>query len=253
MSSPRIGFVIGGVQKGGTTALAHFLGRHSGLALPHGKEAHVFDAPDFNEDWAPTQVDARYEMHFGPALPGVLHGDATPLYCFHPMLVRRIATYNPAMRWILLLRHPVERAVSHYRMEYGRGDESWSFWPAMLLERWRLRGHEDDFSIGSPLRHHSYRARGDYARQLDVLYAHFPADQVLLLRNEALAQAPEQTLQRICQFLGVEPLTAEESYGRVFEGGYPALRRDGFRFSVLRWLMAREMRRAQRHYGLDWR
>ncbi len=253
MSAPRIRFVIGGVQKGGTTALAHFLGRHPGLALPRGKEAHVFDAPEFDETWTQMQVDARYDAHFDSPASDVLHGDATPLYCFHPTLVRRIAAYNPAMRWILLLRHPVERAVSQYQMERGRGDERWPFWPAMLLERFRLHGHGDDFSHSSPLRHHSYRARGDYAQQLDVLYAHFPTEQVLVLRNESLAQAPEKTLEQIWEFLDVEPITQQDDYGRVFEGGYAALRRGGVRFKLMSWLMAPQMRSARCRYGLDWR
>lgn len=254
MSGPRVRFVVGGVQKGGTTALARFLARHPGLVLPHGKEAHVFDAPDFDESWTPAQIDERYEAHFDPELASALHGDATPIYCFHPALVRRIADYNPRMRWILLLRHPVERAVSQYQMERGRGDERWPFWAAMMLERWRLRGHADDFSLDSPLRRYSYRARGDYARQLDVLYAHFPQEQVLLLRNEALAREPERTMSRIWEFLGVEPFASrEDGYGRVFEGGYQALRHDGMRFAVLKWLMAGEMRRARHRYGLDWR
>ena len=36
MSAPRIGFLIGGVQKGGTTALAQYLAAHPGIALPRG-------------------------------------------------------------------------------------------------------------------------------------------------------------------------------------------------------------------------
>lgn len=252
MSAPRIRFVLGGVQKGGTTALAHFLDRHPGLALPRGKEAHVFDAPAFDDAWTQADVDARYDAHFDPSAPDALHGDATPIYCFHPAFVRRIARYNPGMRWILLLRHPVERAVSQYRMEHGRGDERWPFWPAMLLERWRLRGHHDDFSLGSPLRHHGYRARSDYARQLDALYAHFPRQQVLLLRNEALAQKPEKTLQQIWDFLDVEPVAKQDNYERVFEGGYEALDRGGWRFKLMSWLMAPEMHRARLRHGLDW-
>src|SRR3546814_4841803 len=78
-----------------------------------------------------------------------------------------------------LLRDPVDRALSHYHMERARHTEHWPLWPAMLLERWRLRGHHDDFADGSPLRHFSYRARGDYAAQLDALYRHFPPHQVL--------------------------------------------------------------------------
>ena len=254
MSAPRIGFVIGGVQKGGTTALARFLGLHPGIALPRGKEAHVFDAPDYDEAWTAAQVDARCAQEFDPAPVDAVHGDATPIYCFHPAFVRRIQRYNPRMRWIVLLRDPVERAVSQYHMERGRGDETWPFWPAMLLERWRLSGHEEDFSLRSPLRHHAYRARGDYARQLDCLYSHFPQDQVLLLRNDAMAASPRDVVGAALRFLGlpVEDLPADADLGRVFEGHYAPLRRDGLRYRLLARLMADQREAARARYGLEW-
>lgn len=253
MTGPRIQFVIGGVQKGGTTALASFLSRHPEIALPRGKEAHVFDAPDFDGAWPQDYIDQLYARHFDVLREGVVHGDATPIYCFHPEFIRRIAVYNPGMRWILMLRHPVERAVSQYQMERGRGDEEWPFWPAMLLERWRLQGHENDFSAHSPLRHHGYRVRGDYARQLDALYAHFPREQVLLLRSDVLAREPARVMEQVWKFLGVATDVAHEEYGRVFEGGYRALSRNGFRFRLLSCLMAPALRRARMRHGVDWR
>jgi len=253
MSRPRLDFIIGGVQKGGTTALAHFLAQHPRIVLPTNKEAHVFDAPEFDDAWTTAQVDAHYDAHFPHTpSPAALYGDATPIYCFHPRLIQRIARYNPKMRWVLILRHPVERAISHYHMERGRGQESWSLWPAMLLERFRLRGHWQDFSAQSPLRRHSYRSRGDYARQLDTLYAQFPPDQVLLLRNDDLAQRPQHVLDTLCDFLGVQTIMMENPHARVFAGRYPRWPREHFRFRLLSWLMAEPIRRARQRYGLDW-
>jgi len=253
MSTPLIQFVIGGVQKGGTTALARFMSAHPQIALPQHKEAHVFDVPEFDDAWTPAQIDARYAAHFTLAADAALHGDATPIYCFHPRFVKRIAAYNPKMRWILLLRHPVERAISHYHMERRRAQESWPLWPALLLERWRLRRHWQDFSEHSPLRLHSYCARGDYARQLDVLYAHFPPEQVLLLRTKALAETPEQTLARVWSFLDVAANAAPPlQYGRIFTGNYRPLSRHNLQFRLLSWLMSPELRRMRQRYQLDW-
>ena len=109
---PRIRFLLGGVQKAGTSALARYLSTHPRLRLPIDKEAHVFDAPDFDEGWTPEQVDRRYADRFDDAGAGAIHGDATPFYVMHPRVVARIARYNPGMRWIVLLRDPVERARS---------------------------------------------------------------------------------------------------------------------------------------------
>ena len=100
--APRIGFLIGGVQKAGTTALARYLAGHPQLALPQRKEAHVFDDPGFGADWDRARIDREYARHFDAGSDDRLHGDATPIYLFHPTLVERIAAYNPAMRWIVL-------------------------------------------------------------------------------------------------------------------------------------------------------
>lgn len=252
-ADPRVSFVIGGVQKGGTTALAAFLARNPALALPERKEAHVFDAPGFDESWDVEQINRRYERHYRSASGPELHGDATPIYMFHPRLVARIARYNPAMRWIVVLRHPVERALSHHAMERGRGEDRWPFWLAMLLEKWRLRGHGDDLAAGSPLRRFSYRARGDYARQLDALYRHFPPEQVLVLFNNDLADSPDQTLKRVFSFLGVPDLSpGSAGFGRVFQGEYRRLKPGGFRWRVLCWIMRKELTAAKTRYGISW-
>ena len=216
--APRIGFLIGGVQKAGTTALARYLAGHPQLALPQRKEAHVFDDPGFGADWDRARIDREYARHFDAGSDDRLHGDATPIYLFHPTLVERIAAYNPAMRWIVLLRDPLERAISQYGMERARGDEHWPLWAALLFERLRLRGHHHDWSPASPLRHWSYRARGDYGRQLRTLRAHFPDAQVLVLRSTELRVSHVQVLARICAFLGVRDFNPAPAEITAFEG-----------------------------------
>lgn len=250
-ASPRIQFVIGGVQKAGTSALARWLSTHPALALPRDKEAHVFDAPDFDQTCTVESIDRQFVDSCELIRPDSLCGDATPIYLLHPRFIERIHRYNPAMRWIVLLRHPVERMVSNYHMERAWGRERRSLWQALLLERWRLWRHGDDFSMESPLRHGSYALRSDYARQLDVLFQHFPAEQVLLLDSASLAQQSERCYARVCAFLGVAPASPLPPFERVFVGSYPPLSPMGWRWRVLsRWL-APALRQQQR-YGMDW-
>lgn len=250
MTGPRIGFVIGGAQKCGTSALASYLGEHPGLALPVDKEAHVFDDPNFDESWGAAEIDARYAAHLAGAAPDALCGDATPIYLFHPRLIDRIARYNPAMRWIVLLRHPAERALSHYHMERARGAEHWPLWPALLAERWRLRGHEDDYSNGSPLRHHSYRARGDYSRQLDALYARFPAEQVFVLKTVDLAERPRAVLDHVHAFLDLAPMASAIAPRRVFASEYPRPPPGSLRWRLLCLLFRRALAELRRRHGV---
>jgi hypothetical protein len=250
MSAPRIRFLVGGVQKAGTSALAHYLGQHPALRLPRDKEAHVFDAPDYDEQASAEAVDERFRPLFDAFDDARLHGDATPISLLHPRFVARIARYNPDMRWIVLLRDPAERALSHYHMERDRGYERRPLWAAMLLERWRLRGHADDFAPDSPLRHHSYRLRGDYARQLDVLHASFSRDQVLLLDSRVLDRDPDGVLRRVCAFLGVDPLACAVQPQRVFVGAYAPTPPGAMRMRLLRWWIRRERRDARQRHGI---
>ena len=247
---PRVQFLIGGVQKGGTTAMAHGLSQHPGVLLPARKEAHVFDAPDFDESWTGAEIDRRYAAHFAVVGDDRLTGDATPIYCLHERFIERIARYNPRMRWVLLLRDPVERAISQYHMERARGDERWPLLPALLLERWRLRGHRDDFSAGSPLRRHAYRLRSDYARQLDALYRHFPREQVLVLRSDAFRRQPHEVMTRVYAHLGLAwPVRLPEQI-EMFAGDYTPPSRGSPAMAMARWLLRGERRRLRRGHGI---
>lgn len=247
--APRVRFLLGGVQKAGTTALARYLERHPHVALPRSKEAHVFDDPHYDESWGAAEVDARFAPFFDASSGGRLKGDATPITVFHPRLIARVAAYNPAMRWIILLRDPVDRAISQYYMERSRGCEPRGLLAAVLLERSRLRDHENDWRPQSPLRVHSYAARGRYAAQLDALYARFPRSQVLLLRASDLAVAPEACLARVAGFLGLSPMPHGLEYPRVFEGRYRAPPAWSPGRLALRWILRGETARLRRHHG----
>lgn len=251
MTRPLVRFLIGGAQKAGTSALARYLGGHAQVRLPVHKEAHVFDAPDFDQAWPVETVNDRYRRHFAGDLEGRLVGDATPIYVFLPQVVQRIAHYNPTMRWILLLREPADRAISQYHMESARGLESWPLWAAILFERWRLRGHWQDLSADSPLRTHSYCARGDYARQLDVLFEYFPRNQVLLLKNTELRDDPLKSMASVYRFLELPCPDRSPSFESVFEGRYISTPGHRAIRSLLRALMHRQRAELRIRYGVD--
>lgn len=252
-ASPLLQFMLGGVQKSGTTALARYLAAHPGIALPRDKEAHVFDAPDFDESWRPETIDERLRPLFDGTSLTPCCGDATPITCFHPRLIERTRRYNPRLRWVVLLRDPVERALSHYFMERARGAERWPLLTAMLAERWRLRGHEDDFSGDSPLRKWSYAARGRYVRQLDALYAAFPSEQILLLRSLDLHARPAETATRVLSFLGLPALPDSTVFARHFEGGYRQPGPYSPARVYLRWCLRGEATALRQRYGIDLR
>ena len=201
-----VDFLIGGTQKGGTTALAHFLGQHPEICLPAGKEAHFFDRPAYPDGADRAEIARHYRAKFPGALRGRIVGEATPIYMYLPFVPSRVHRYNPAMKWILLLREPVARAVSHYRMSRERGREWLPPGLAFHVERWRLwraRRRLPTVMGRSSLRHHSYVDRGFYSAQIERIREWFPPEQVLVLTAENLRRQHEQTLLAVYMFLGI--------------------------------------------------
>jgi hypothetical protein len=195
-----VGFLVAGVQKGGTTALFDYLAEHPSLALPAIKEAHFFDDESGGVDWAAPDY-AAYHALFAGAAPGALWGEATPIYLYWPASLERIAAYNPAMRFILLFRDPVERAWSHWRMERARGAEPLGF--SDCIRQGRARVTRGDPAAPGHHRVHSYVERGFYGAQLQRLLTRFPREQVLCLRSADLAAGPEEILGQVCDFLHI--------------------------------------------------
>lgn len=196
MSAARkVEFLVAGVQKGGTSALFEYLREMPGLQLPAIKEAHFFDDEE-GIDW--TRPDyAAYHALFTD--DGRRWGEATPIYCYWPNCLERIADYNPAMKIILVFRDPIQRAWSHWKMEYAKRKESEPF--AWCIREGRERLWPGDPSAPGHHRVFSYVERGFYGAQAGHLLSLFPREQCLFLRSEDLREEPFAALRRICSFL----------------------------------------------------
>ena len=211
-----------GAQKCGTTALAQFLAAHPRIGMSSLKEVHLFDAPDYSPYWTPAQVDERYRPHFAHCgfadrTGETVLGEATPIYLFFPEIAAELKRYNPALRLIVILRDPVQRAISHYYMEKGRRAEERPLWQALLLEPFRLRRGPEPRHPESSARVHSYRSRGLYSRQLHNVLRHFERDRVLILQREDLLRRHDAVLGRVFAFLGVST-AVRVPHEVVFEG-----------------------------------
>jgi hypothetical protein len=197
----KVSFLVAGVQKGGTTALFDYLVEHPDLCLPACKEAHFFD-DESGVEWSDPDY-GRYHALFANGV-GRQWGEATPIYIYWPLSLERIAAYNPSVRLILIFRDPIDRAWSHWKMEYARGAETRSF--AHSIREGRSRVAED---ISAPGFHrvHSYVERGFYGGQVERLLKLFPREQVMFLRSNELRAEPERLLAKMCDFLHASRFT----------------------------------------------
>src|SRR4051794_30084604 len=208
----RVNFVIGGTQKGGTSALDSFLRQHPQVCMPKStKEIHFFDQ-EKNLSTGPSYL--KYHDNFQPQPAHIAIGEATPIYMYWESAPYRIWSYNPEMKWILVLRNPVERAFSAWNMEKERGEEPLSFAEAIVREPARCRK-------ALPLQHRifSYIDRGFYAHQVRRIFNIFGRDQCLILLNEDLKTNHSATMSKVFAFLGVDDSFLPKP-AKVFQQNY---------------------------------
>ncbi len=240
----RVGAVIVGAQKCGTTSLAAALAAHPSICLATGKEAHLFDDPAVQSRGLSS---ARLAAAFAAHRDEELLLDATPSYLYLPGCLEALVRHNPDVAAIAVLREPADRAISHYEHERARGAERLPLPLALLAERRRLRSDTDPLAHGSAARVASYRDRGRYAPQLARLSA--LVSRTLLLSMEQLALDPGGTLLEVHRFLGIAPMRPVEAFPHLNVGAAKRRR------SLTRAVLARSLRGDQRDTErlLGWR
>jgi hypothetical protein len=205
-------FIIIGAQKAGTTSLYEYLVRHPGVASAKTKEVHFFDQHFFRGlGWYWNQFPGVWSRLTSPyrIKHGVITGEASPYYMPHPNAPRRIKQFVPHAKLIVLLRNPIDRAYSHYKLRARRGREHiGTFEEAIDAEAERLNGEwekmiadEKYYSINH--QRFSYLERGHYAEQLERWFALFSREQFLILKSEELFEDPPAVYGQVTEFLGL--------------------------------------------------
>jgi sulfotransferase family protein len=191
----RVDFIVGGVQKAGTTALHDFLRQHPHVALSRDQALHFFD----KEEHFLSPPDYRIlHGNFKPGWRWRIAGEVTADYLYYPRALERIADYNPQMKLIVSLRNPTERAFSQWNMRRDKGQEPLEFLDALKRDQ--------EIGIWKRPRGNGYIARSLYSPRLERVFGVFPREQVLVLKYEEFRRDPSPMLNRLFDFLGVQKL-----------------------------------------------
>jgi hypothetical protein len=206
MRSKLPNLFILGVAKSGTTTLADALRQHPEVFITPTKEPTFFSS-DINYargmDW--------YLRTFFPAADNFRYrGEASPSYIyFADKAARRMRADLGAqdLRFMVILRNPVDRAYSHYWHNVHRWrQENLSFEQALQAEETRLRQGDKELNDLGRIRY-AYFAAGLYARQLQAFWKYFPREDCLLLLYEDLhPDSYPLAMQRVQEFLGLRPI-----------------------------------------------
>ncbi len=211
-------FLIIGAQKCGTTSLYCYLAEHPQIVTVPHKEVHFFD---LNYD----RGLAWYDACFPPSnKPDSIVGEASPYYLFHPQVPARVYQHFREIKLIVLLRNPVDRAISQYYHEVKLGFEKLSLEEAIACEPERLRGEVEKLSTDPNYysynhQHYTYLSRGRYLEQLQRWQTYFSPDQFLILKTEDLYANPKEILGEVLNFLQL-PAIDLPTYPSYNSGSY---------------------------------
>jgi len=185
-------FLVIGAAKCGTTSVCDILSEHPEVFVTDPKEPYFF-VRDPLQEWLPW-----YESLFDGAEGCDAAGEGSILYS-HPKNVEkaapRIRSMLPECRLVYMVRHPIRRLESDWKMRMIEGKNLGPISEA-------VRSHPDLITIGR------------YWSHLSVYRRYFPDEQILIVFLEDFASNPEAEIVRVLRHIGVTPSIVPESLER---------------------------------------
>jgi len=187
----KVDFLIIGSQKAGTTSLFHYLTQHPEIYFSEVKEVNYFVMDHFF-----AKGEKYYHSFFNRYKNQKVIGSSYVHMLPCEKCISRVYHYNPDMKFIIMLRDPVERAISGYEYALRNGWESQgnTIADALSLEGSRLQQEAYDLT---------YFYNGLYNRHITNWMERFPRGQFLILKQEHLKHDPEEIFNSIFEFLQI--------------------------------------------------
>jgi hypothetical protein len=225
-------FIIVGAAKSGTTALYSYLKQHNKIYFPELKEPWFFSFMGEDKQFKRPSRDGLVEVPgngghitnlysylsiFSSAADDHLIGEASTSYLYtHDKTVKNMqAVYGEQykkVKIIIVLRDPVERAWSHYKMHLRDGSAIVSFNDSMNRERIKEL-LERECNIG-----YDYIGFGEYYSQVKTFLDHFESVKVIL--HEDLNNDSKKIVNEVTEYLGLEEQKINIS-ARINASGVP--------------------------------
>ena len=204
-------FIIIGAMKCATSTLHEQLARQPGIFMTEPKEPFFFSN---NEVWAKGLK--WYSGLYDNAAPEDLCGESSTHYTklpTYPHTIERMHTHVPYAKLIYIIRHPIDRLISHYIHE-------WS-------ER-RVHAPIDD-AIATVAELTDY---SKYALQIEPFLSTYGPDNILLMFFEHLLSEPQIELERVARFIGY-PINPQWHHEKVSNVSAMRMRRAPLRDAIV--------------------
>lgn len=209
-------FIIIGPPKTGTTSLYNYLIQHPQILPAIRKEIGVAGFKPFQKN-----LDL-YLSHF-PSIPkdsNFLTGEAGTGYFISTRQREKLTSLFPKVKLITMLRHPVDRVISHYNHNAKNGLEKRSLEEVIdsQLEATQIF-IEKDGNVGWNEIAPAYLPISLYHHWLKKWMSVVPKEQLLILSSEEFFNSPSEVVKKVFSFLEVENYCLSE-YKKYNVGAY---------------------------------
>ena len=181
MTKPN--FIIIGAMKSATSTLHEQLALQPGIFMSTPKEPNFFSDDDvyqYGLGW--------YESLFQNAAPNDICGESSTHYTKlpdYPHTIDRMSALLPELKLIYVIRHPVERLISHY------------------MHQWSQNVIRSDINTAIDT-HQELINYSLYSMQVKPYIEQYGENNVLLVFSEAIRHNPDKELERVARFIGYD-------------------------------------------------
>jgi len=217
-------FLCVGAPKAGTTALCTYLSQHPDIFMPVSKEPRYFvrdyyrdlclDDPRCSRSKSTVvYTEDDYRELFDTNINHQGEGSVQYLY-LHEYAIPEIKRYAGDPKIIIMLRNPLQRALSSYMRAIRDGFESKSFLDSLLEEDFKVL---NNWSLG-----HFHMNLGLYYQPVKAYLENF--SNVKVLFYEDYCENQEDVIRSIYTFLNVDDSYKPNLNVRYNESGVPRAR-----------------------------
>jgi len=188
-------FFIVGTPKSGTTSLFNYLEQHPNIFVPKIKEPHFFSAAEVANSYYKTPIINKLEDYlnlYKDASNLDALGDFSTTYLYNLKCAGEIKKFNSKSKIIILLRNPVERAISHYLMDLNLG-----YVRIPLMEILKN-------PVNYAKYYEQYISRGYYSEQIKNYFNHFDTSNILIILSDDFFNNQGYIISNIFEFLEVD-------------------------------------------------
>jgi hypothetical protein len=197
-------FFIVGAPRCGTTALASYLRKHPRVCFSNPKEPHYFNR--VTEDVTLEDVRCDYlERFFGHRLEQhSCAGEGSVSYLYSPAAIDLILRFNPAAKFIVMVRNPLDLLRSyHQRLLHIFEEEVEDLAQAWHLQEARARGERVPRLTRDP-RTLEYRKVAMLGEHVERLIRQAGREQVLVIVLDDMTRDTVAGYRTVLGFLGLE-------------------------------------------------